>query len=602
MLACEPEPVSTSPAATLTPAVGAPSPSASAAGPTPEPPRALLLPNAGCERETMTQYRIDQAIDVLHGTFTGELALSLVNPAATTISELPLVLVPNVAKELGATDHPPWLEIEAARGAGDRALVVRVERPSLVFVELPGPAAPGAAIELTLRYRGKLRRLGDDVNDVLSQAFGSLGALGGTEASDYGLLAIGDGILTMASAFPMVAPHRDGVFDVEPPAPLGDIAYNDVASFEVRTVADAELGIVTNLVDAAAAPSAEDLALTVSKGACVRDFVLVAGRDLERTAQAVGDTTVTSVYRRRDRERGRAALAHAVTALQTFEAAFGPYPYSELDIVEASLVGGAGGVEFSAMVLIAGMLYRPLSASGSPLAGMLGLLGGGVGSAFAPLDTMLEFTVHHEVAHQYFAGIVGNDAKQQPALDEPLCQYAAGLAFAAAHGSEAAERAMNANVRLNYAAYRMLGGRDRPVLRPSHAFASTLEYAGLVYGKAPYLYVALRDALGAETLHRALRKAIEQHKFQLVTVSAWVEAIEREAGPKASIVRPTFARWLEQTHGDEDLDVDGSADPVLGALFSAEMAEQIQQGLALYGFKPEELMRRALDKRDKRQE
>lgn len=589
--ACDPEPPPALPAAV---ASGAPTASASAPAPDPEPPRRLLKANAGCDRDDLTRYRIDQAIDDLHGTFSGELALTVFNPAAESITELPVLLHPNVSKELGATEHPAWMRLLSVRGAGDVPLTFRSERPTLAWVKLVAAAAPGAAIELTIRYEGKLRRLGADANDMFSQALGSLGALTGAAPTDYGLLAIGDGILTAASAFPTVAPYRDGAFDIDPPSALGDLAYNHVASFEVRTVADADLTLVTNLVDAAAARRSGDLSLTVSKGACVRDFVLVAGRDLARSEERVGETIVTSVYRERDAARGREALAAGAAALKTFEQRFGAYPYTELDIVEASLVGGAGGVEFSALVLVAGMLYRPLDASTSPLAGMLKAMSPGAGSAFGQLDTMLEFTVQHEVAHQYFAGIVGNDARRHPSLDEPLAQYAAGLAYADRHGQEAADRAMSANVLLNYAAYRMLGGVDRPVLRPTRAYRSSLEYAALVYGKAPYLYVALSKALGARVLDDAIHKAVDRHKFQLVTTEQWIAALEQQLGTEAG-VRPTFERWLEQTHGDEDLGVDGSGDRVLGALFSEEMVTQIRQGLALVGLTPEQMMRTALD-------
>ena len=590
-MGCEGEPAPTAPAATVS---VVPSAAATVAPLKTEPPPPLLKEGVRCDRDELPFYRIDQAIDDLNRTFTGELALRLVNPSSDPIEELPMWLHPNVARELGATDHPASLEIEAVRGAGGEPLTFRRERPTLVWIKLVGRAAPGAAIELTIRYKGKFRRLGSDANDMFSQAFGSLGSLAGTAAPDYGLLAVGDGLLTAASAFPMVAPFREGEFDVAPAAPIGDVAYNGMARFEVRTVASKGLEIVTNLSDATAAASDADLSLTFSKGDCVRDFVLVAGRDLESRTKKVGETVVRSVFRKRDRTKGIEALACGASSLATFERLFGPYPYRELDIVEASLVGGAGGVEFSGMVLIAGMLYRPLGESSSSLAGLLGNLEGAGAKPLASLSSMLEFTVHHEVAHQYFAGIVGNDAHRHPSLDEPLAQYAAGLAYAERHGQEAAEQAMTHNVKLGYAAYRMIGGADRPVMRPTSSYKSNLEYAALVYGKAPYLYVALRDALGAELLHAALRSVIARYHFRIVTPEAWIAALELAAGPKGKLVRPLFSRWLEQTHGDADLGVDGSGDAVLKSMFSPEMVRQIREGLALLGLTPEQMLKSAL--------
>src|SRR5207248_3238311 len=112
---------------------------------------------------------------------------------------------------------------------------------------------------------------------------------------------------------------------------------------------------------------------------------------------------------------GEAALDFAAAALRVFEARFGPYPYRYLDVVEAPIVGGAGGVEFSGLVTVASMFYRPPSADTSVIGKLMAGMGGAQGS-------ILEFTVAHEVAHQYWHGLVGSDSRQEPYLDESLAQ------------------------------------------------------------------------------------------------------------------------------------------------------------------------------------
>ena len=75
-------------------------------------------------------------------------------------------------------------------------------------------------------------------------------------------------------------------------------------------------------------------------------------------------------------------------------------------------------------------------------------------------------------------------------------------------GVGAAAEAADRNVKMNYALFRLLEGADAAVVRDVSTFRSGIEYAGLVYGKAPYLYVALREELGDETLHRAMRSVV----------------------------------------------------------------------------------------------
>ena len=536
--------------------------------PQPEPAKAvfarthddpLLLPGQPASvlpAERLTAYRIEQRIDDVAGTLNGHVVIRFANVTGKPLAKLPLLLHPNAASELGVGAKSLVVTKVQRLGKAPERVAYREVRPTLVTVDFAAPIPANESVTIRVDYDGTLRPLSADANDMMSQVLGSLQTMTGDGAADYGLLAVGDGIMTVASAYPMVAPYRDGSFDTAPPAKTGDLAYNDVADFEVITRVPRGVLLVTNLVDDTP-KDARGWVKVVSKGSHVRDFVLVGGRDLQRSHLDVDDTRVTSVYRGRDGAGGKRALAMAASSLRAFERRFGDYPYRELDVVEASLVGGVGGVEFSAMVLVAGMLYRdPLQ--GSPLAG---LLGGALGPMKDQLSATFDFTVAHEVAHQYFAGIVGNDSHRFPSLDEPMAQYAAGLAIEDRYGKAAAEQAMDANVKMNYALYRMLGGRDQPVLRDVRSFGTPVEYAALVYGKAPYLYVELRRKLGDARLHKAIRTAIDEHRFGLVTTDEWIASIEKATGSRD--VRPIFTRWLRQTHADADLNVDASGSFVL---------------------------------------
>jgi aminopeptidase N len=206
------------------------------------------------------------------------------------------------------------------------------------------------------------------------------------------------------------------------------------------------------------------------------------------------------------------------------------------------------------------------------------------------MDVQLEFTVDHEVAHQWFAGLVGNDSRRSPSLDEPLAQYLAGLAYADRHGAAAARQAMDLNVRLNYALYRLMGGADASVLRDTRSFKTPLEYAALVYGKAPFLYQDLGRTLGEAKLHAAMRAVVARHRFGLVTTAEWRDALAAAAGGGPAVPR-AFRRWLEEAHGDEDLKVDDSGELVLKLLFPPEIEGALKASLEILGMKPRDLLR-----------
>lgn len=564
-------------------------------------------------------YDIALEIDPAAARVKGKTIIYFPNRTRRALRSIPLLLYANAPRELsGKTSDSGALKLLAARSRRGPEVKLRSKRPTLAELQLERPLRRGAWLVAEVRFEGELRRLPASANDIYGQALSSLGvAAGGPGASDYGLLAIGDGIATVASAYPMVAPFRGGAFDTARPTKFGDLAYNVPSNFRVQTTLPRGWSMASNLLDGKPrALSGGDRIAVRSAGAAARDMVLVAAHDLEKSSRKLGDITVTSYYRAGDEAAGKSVLDTAVASLKLYQRRFGRYPYRELATAQATLVGGAGGVEFPGLVLIAGMFYRPPSRSTNPLAlltrllgGVGGLLGGGaggsagggtggsaggvvghVGSIDRVVDRMREFVVAHEVAHQYFAGVVGSDCRRYPAVDEPLAQFAAGELVRELHGDKQGERLMALNVKANYGVYRMLGGADMEAGRPVAEFPNALAYAAIVYGKAPYYYVALRERLGAKRFDKALRAAVARNRFRLVTLSDWLDSLQRAAGG-ASVVGSLGRRYFHGKHGDEDLGVDGSGRQVLGMLLGPKVYTQLQGGLKMLGVSPQALFR-----------
>src|SRR5204862_6170929 len=129
----------------------------------------------------------------------------------------------------------------------------------------------------------------------------------------------------------------------------------------------------------------------------------------------------------------------------------------------------------------------------------------------------------HEVAHQWWQGVVGSDPLQAPWVDEALAQESAALvaeAAASPPSKQAGQDALARHVAANFQAMRLLRAPDGVVARPTRDFASELQYAGLVYGKAPLFFARVRELFGDESFDAALRAYRSAHAF-------------REAGPRA---------------------------------------------------------------------
>jgi len=164
------------------------------------------------------------------------------------------------------------------------------------------------------------------------------------------------------------------------------------------------------------------------------------------------------------------------------------------------------------------------------------------------------------------------------------------------HGSAAGVAAFDKNVKLGYAMYRAMGGVDHDAARDTHAYRTSTEYAGLVYGKAPYLYVALRRALGEEALNRMIRGAVERTKFRVVTLDEWMAALEASAASagEKSLIRPAFHRYLAEAHGDQDLGVDDSGDFLVAHMLPGAMGQELAGAMKAMGLKPKDLLQMLL--------
>ena len=101
------------------------------------------------------------------------------------------------------------------------------------------------------------------------------------------------------------------------------------------------------------------------------------------------------------------------------------------------------------------------------------------------------------------------------------------------------------------------GGDDVKADQPTGAFTSTTQYAGIVYGKAPLLFDAQRKLVGEDGWEKALKAYVEQHRYRWVTSKTLTEVASKLAPGKARGLEALRRRWLEETHGDEDVGTRG---------------------------------------------
>jgi hypothetical protein len=501
--------------------------------------------------EQLPRYELVLTLDKNLTSYSLDERVAFTNTGPTRLPELVLRLFAN------ATRSPPpiaWSNVSCS----PRECRASKEGPSTIRVVPRGGIAPGESFEVKLHLEATLPVTPVEQTSLLAQSLAGLSAMtGGQHKTDYGLLGFSDGMASLAHCFAVVARRTKNGFVRSEKSTMGDLGTDEMSFVhaKLRVPSDANVAATGAVVKDGAI---DGMAYFTVNAGLIRDFAVLVSRSYVSAALKIGDVTVRSHFLVRDRASGERVLDFATQALAIFQRRFGPYPYRNLDVVEAPVVGGAGGVEFSGLVTVASMFYRPMTADQS--SGLLGQLMAGMGQVQGPI---LEFTTAHEVAHQYWHGLVGSDSREHPYLDESLAQFSAMLYDEDRYGVERANQDADMHVRMNYRMMRMMGEKDGAVDQPVDAFGSTIRYAGLVYGKGACFYPAARTLLGEAPFYDGLRRYVSRYGFRMATPANLRDELGR-GSPQSAELTKLARRWFEQSHGDDDL---GKSD--MGSLLGA---------------------------------
>lgn len=244
----------------------------------------------------------------------------------------------------------------------------------------------------------------------------------------------------------------------------------------------------------------------------IREFAFSVGRFA--TARAEHNGVKITVYHRAGDGLERAADAmakHIAASVATFDAKFGPYPYNELEFHLINAKRGYDiGTEFPGLVVI--------------------LLNGSYTD-----DT--RYVTAHEVAHQWFYGVVGNDIFNEPWLDEAFAQYSGTLveedwagpaAFARTYDRQIARRAARTKLPAGLSIYQ---------------YGTWNTYYAAVYGRGAQFLHMLRQEIGDEAFFKGVQAYYAQQKYGVARRADVLAAFEQSSGRDLDAL---FKRWLGQ--------------------------------------------------------
>jgi hypothetical protein len=481
-------------------------------------------------------YRGDFVVDPGARLVTGKVALTLT--AKTSLTELYLRCTPNA-------NHPGAVVLSKAKLNGKEIGLAQPD-PSLYRVKVE--AEKGDQLTLEVELKARIPKLPKSTSALtMLQEDGPGG--------DYGAFAASDDAMSLIGLMPMIPPERAGKL-FEGPSGIGDLGSFDPSNFIVSVVSPQGWRTVSAGQAVGEVPTGEGAVRFAYATAAARELPLLVLKGAKVTTKQVGEVTVESVLFG-DAKQAAQVTEHVSRALEQLEAKLGPYPFKTLRVVEMRLVNGAGGMEFPGLVTVSSDLLSgqtdPLEAlglGGDQAAMMNALLGPGLQQL---MKNTLEFTIDHELAHQYTAMLVGSDPIADPVADEPLTQHVALLLLEWRQGKKAAAQMRDGQLKAAYQLHRMLGGADGKAARATHEYSSNREYAALIYGKAPLLFDEQRKVVGDEAWLKGLRGYVEANRYRWVSSRTFTELLSKQNPASAKKLEALRQHWWLEAHGDEDI-------------------------------------------------
>lgn len=365
-------------------------------------------------------------------------------------------------------------------------------------VPLSSPLLPGAAVEI-----------GMDFEVAIPQA----------PTERYGLFSSSSGVLSLDEAFPSIPVYDAGGWHLDPVLPFGDVAVYDASFYLVRVSAPHGLEFVGTGVEVAREDVESRQVRTFVAGPA-RNFYLAVAAGLVTVEKWVGETTIRSVAFADDFPAAERVISFAEAALASFGERFCPYPYTELDVVANPILPGGNAMEYAGAVVLSRPLYDPRA-----------VIWGSV-----PAPAALEWDVVHEIAHQWFFNLVGNDQVNEPWLDEAMAQYAVGLYYEDAYGSWGTRTARD----WWFGNWSRVGREETPIGLPVAAYEAS-SYSPIVYGRGPFFLVDLEDTLSRTAFAAFLKDYVLSFAWDITTTVAFRALAEEHCGCDLG---PHFETWV----------------------------------------------------------
>ena len=299
--------------------------------------------------------------------------------------------------------------------------------------------------------------------------------------------------------YPVVCMYEQGEFDLTPYYSTGDPFFSNLANYEVeisypkqyKLASTGEISTETN----------GDVNVSKISAKAVRDFAMCLSKTSKVLSEKKDKTEV--IYMTEEQEENSEKYAKlSVSALEFFSETFGKYPYTTLTIVKTPFI--YGGMEYPNIVFISNSIDD---------------------------ETEYMKVIVHEIAHQWWYGIVGNNETKEAWLDESLSEYSTALFFEnhdeyGISYEDFVNEALSSYLLYVDVIQTLKGDVNTKMNLPVNEYQNDYEYSYMVYVKGVIMFDSLKNMVGEKSVVAGLKKYYADNKFKIASSEQFFAAFE----------------------------------------------------------------------------
>lgn len=324
-----------------------------------------------------------------------------------------------------------------------------------------------------------------------------------------------DKTINLGNIYPVACVFDENGWDKNPYNANGDPFYSNLANYDVVLTYQSDY-VLANTGTKTETKKDSQMQYTKMYAPAVRDFCMVLSKDFLTKNVQVDDTTVEYYYY--DDENLEQNLETMQKALSTFNETFCQYPYSTLAVVKTGFI--YGGMEYPNLVMISDNLNNPQDYTN---------------------------TIVHEIAHQWWYGLVGNNQFENAWLDESLAEYSTVVFYEKNPEYNITRDTVIKNATKSYSMFvdifeDVFKKVDTSMNRRLDQFGNEPEYVYAVYVRGMLMFDDVRNLIGDRLFFKALKNYAAKYQGQNATPDNLISVFENTASKR---IKKIFMSYID---------------------------------------------------------